>query len=195
MTARTTSGSTRPSVCWEFAEHGGRRVVVAGTCAEYDWSAPGPYDEVGPIRPATGTDARRTRSPRAGGEADSRSRGRGLFFLYGPREHPDRFVPSVARALLDEQPAECTAGTQVRDSPRRRRGAGAARSCYSSDRRPGQRRVRSGCHGRGRGTADRLDRRLAGLLTDRRQADPAERAPLSSPTCRDFTRRSAFCLC
>lgn len=38
-----------------------------------------------------------------------------LFFLYGPREHPARLVPSVTNALLAGQPAECTAGTQQRD--------------------------------------------------------------------------------
>jgi nucleoside-diphosphate-sugar epimerase len=38
-----------------------------------------------------------------------------LFFLYGPREHPARLVPSVARALLAGEPAKCSAGTQERD--------------------------------------------------------------------------------
>ena len=38
-----------------------------------------------------------------------------LFFLYGPREHPARLVPSVARALLAGTPAECSSGTQQRD--------------------------------------------------------------------------------
>jgi nucleoside-diphosphate-sugar epimerase len=38
-----------------------------------------------------------------------------LFFLYGPREHPDRLVPSVARSLLRGHPVACSDGTQRRD--------------------------------------------------------------------------------
>ena len=38
-----------------------------------------------------------------------------LFFPYGPREHPDRLVPTVARSALAGVPAECTSGTQRRD--------------------------------------------------------------------------------
>ena len=38
-----------------------------------------------------------------------------VFFLYGPHEHPRRLVASVARSLLDGQPALCTAGGQRRD--------------------------------------------------------------------------------
>lgn len=38
-----------------------------------------------------------------------------MFFLCGPREHPARLVPSVARALLAGEVAECSAGTQRRD--------------------------------------------------------------------------------
>jgi len=38
-----------------------------------------------------------------------------LFYLYGPREHPRRFVPTVINALLDGRPAPLTAGDEVRD--------------------------------------------------------------------------------
>jgi nucleoside-diphosphate-sugar epimerase len=38
-----------------------------------------------------------------------------LFWLYGPREHPARLVPSVARPLLAGAPAACSSGAQVRD--------------------------------------------------------------------------------
>ncbi|MCG3149458.1 MAG: GDP-L-fucose synthase [Verrucomicrobiae bacterium] len=38
-----------------------------------------------------------------------------IFYLYGPREHPRRFVPSVINALLDGRPARLTAGDEVRD--------------------------------------------------------------------------------
>jgi nucleoside-diphosphate-sugar epimerase len=38
-----------------------------------------------------------------------------LFFLYGPREHADRLVSSVARSLLTGTPVACTDGNQRRD--------------------------------------------------------------------------------
>ncbi|MEZ4330500.1 MAG: GDP-mannose 4,6-dehydratase [Myxococcota bacterium] len=38
-----------------------------------------------------------------------------VFFLYGPREHPDRLVSSVIRSLLRGEPARCSHGRQIRD--------------------------------------------------------------------------------
>ena len=38
-----------------------------------------------------------------------------LFHLYGPREHPQRFVPVVINSLLDGRPAPLTDGSEVRD--------------------------------------------------------------------------------
>jgi nucleoside-diphosphate-sugar epimerase len=38
-----------------------------------------------------------------------------VFFLYGPHEPPQRLVPSVIRALLAGEPAECSSGEQRRD--------------------------------------------------------------------------------
>src|SRR5262249_18992294 len=88
-----------------FADAGGRRVVVAGSCAEYDWTAAGTCDEATtPLRPATLYGAckdalRRVLEAFAAQAGLSAAWGR-LFFLYGPGEHPDRLVASVARALL-----------------------------------------------------------------------------------------------
>jgi nucleoside-diphosphate-sugar epimerase len=103
-----------------FADHGGRRAVVAGTCAEYDWSESGPYRErESPIRPARRYGQAKD-ALRRWCEQDAPARGVSvawarLFFLYGPGEHPGRFVPSVVTALLDGRPADCTTGAQVRD--------------------------------------------------------------------------------
>lgn len=103
-----------------FADHGGRRAVVAGTCAEYDWTAGGPYRErESPTRPAKrygqAKDALRRWSEREAAARGVSFAWARLFFLYGPGEHPARFVPSVATALLDGRTADCTTGTQVRD--------------------------------------------------------------------------------
>ena len=99
-----------------FAEYGGRRAVVAGTCAEYDWAAEGFCNEfTTPTRPGTvyGRCKNELREwcERCGASVAWAR----LFFLYGPREHPARLVPSVARALLAGEVAECSAGTQERD--------------------------------------------------------------------------------
>jgi nucleoside-diphosphate-sugar epimerase len=126
-----------PGVCWEspenhrwsgvsrelllaFARCGGSRAVLAGSCAEYDWSAAGVCrEDQTPTRPHT-TYGRCKRD--LGLWASSLGMERGLsvasarlFWLYGPGEHPARLVPAVARALLAGVPVSCTSGTQVRD--------------------------------------------------------------------------------
>jgi nucleoside-diphosphate-sugar epimerase len=103
-----------------FGGSDGRRAVVAGSCAEYDWSGGGDLDEdATPLRPATPYGrAKRELSEMAtdlaGRHGFSLAWGR-LFFLYGPGEHPERLVASVARRVLAGEPAPAPAGTQVRD--------------------------------------------------------------------------------
>lgn len=102
-----------------FAEAGGRRVVGAGTCAEYDWSSGWCEENSTPLRPATpyGTckNALRAMLESLAGETElSQAWGR-VFFLFGPHEAPSRLVPSVARALLRGQPTLCSPGEQIRD--------------------------------------------------------------------------------
>lgn len=102
-----------------FADAGGERAVVAGSCAEYDWSTGGVLTEgATPLRPGTPygrakLDLHRAAEPLTRDGLDlAWAR---LFFLYGPGEHPDRLVPFIVRHLLRQQPAACTAGTQIRD--------------------------------------------------------------------------------
>ena len=102
-----------------FAEGGGQRVVVAGTCAEYDWRHGYCVEGVTPCEPATlygaSKDAlRRTVQAFAGEHGLSWSWGR-VFHLYGPGEPDARLVPSVALSLLRGNAPRCTAGTQLRD--------------------------------------------------------------------------------
>jgi nucleoside-diphosphate-sugar epimerase len=103
-----------------FARCGGRRAVVAGTCAEYDWGAAGRCHEFAtPTRPHT-TYGRCKLELSRWAAAFGRERGvevawARLFFPYGPRDHAARLVPSVARALLSGVPASCSAGEQRRD--------------------------------------------------------------------------------
>jgi nucleoside-diphosphate-sugar epimerase len=103
-----------------FAGAGGRRAVVAGSCAEYEWSDDGELDEAStPLRPTTPYGRAKLELGEIAEELSVRhgfslAWGR-LFFLYGPGEHPERLVASVARRVLDGEPAPAPAGTQVRD--------------------------------------------------------------------------------
>jgi nucleoside-diphosphate-sugar epimerase len=101
-----------------FAAAGGTRAVLAGSCAEYEWSRE-LFREDAPQRPATLYGAcKQGLHTIATAFADqlglSLAWGR-LFFLYGPHEAPARFVPSLVRALLAGERAPMTAGTQRRD--------------------------------------------------------------------------------
>jgi len=97
----------------------GERAVVAGTSAEYDWSAPSPLVEgVTPDRPANLYGAAKLSLSQVAGHIEdapwSFASGR-VFFVYGPHEDPRRLVPQVARKLLAGERAAVSEGTQVRD--------------------------------------------------------------------------------
>jgi len=102
-----------------FAEAGGRRAVLAGSCAEYDWLQEQPLDEQSRRRPATDYGI----SKNALGELVEGYRTilglsaawARVFFLYGPGEAETRLVASVIRALLAGEPARSTHGNQLRD--------------------------------------------------------------------------------
>ncbi len=104
-----------------FFAAGGLRAVVAGTCAEYDWGALGDAvaDERSTALAATSPYARAKLALYedverlcAGGASAAWCR---LFFPFGRFEGPQRFIPSVTRALVAGRPAEMTAGRQIRD--------------------------------------------------------------------------------
>jgi nucleoside-diphosphate-sugar epimerase len=103
----------------EFADAGGERAVLAGTCAEYDWAGAQPLREDAPLRPATFygvcKDAtRRVTEGLAQRLGLSLAWGR-IFFLYGPEEDERRLVASVARALTAGERAAISEGSQRRD--------------------------------------------------------------------------------
>jgi nucleoside-diphosphate-sugar epimerase len=104
----------------EFARAGGRRVVMAGTCAEYDWTGDGRCVEAQtPLRPATlyGTckHALHLMLEAYAAQAGLSAAWGRVFFLYGPHEYPQRLVSSVVRHLLRGERAPCTHATQRRD--------------------------------------------------------------------------------
>jgi len=115
-----------------FRAHGGSRVMMAGSCAEYDWSRVGVCDELSsPMAtnkaaiPNEGAAASVTRYAACKialqavladfGRREHLSTAWGrIFFQFGPHEHPDRLVPSVICNLLLNREAPCSHGRQVR---------------------------------------------------------------------------------
>ncbi len=102
-----------------FIESGGRRAVMVGSCAEYDWSYGYCTESLTPLIPATlyGTckDALRAMVSAAGREAGISTAWGRLFFLYGPGEHEGRLIPAVMSSLLKGEEVLCTHGEQFRD--------------------------------------------------------------------------------
>ncbi len=102
-----------------FAAAGGQRMVVSGSCAEYDWNHETLREDRTPLAPATSYGRAKVQAHAAlrGLCADhgvSLAWGR-IFFCYGPAEPGGRLIHQVITALLNEQPVDCTPGTQVRD--------------------------------------------------------------------------------
>jgi nucleoside-diphosphate-sugar epimerase len=129
-----------PGIYWQSAENyrwlassqsllrafralGGIRAVMAGSCAEYDWSRSGVcVERSSPLADQGATPTpyaaakialQKALAQFAGEEGLSSAWGR-IFFQFGPYEHPDRLVPSVIRHLLLDQEAPCTHGRQIR---------------------------------------------------------------------------------
>jgi len=102
-----------------FVKNGGRRAVMAGTCAEYDCQYGYCSEQITPLLPSTLYGICK-HSLQIMFEAFTRQTGLSsawgrIFFLYGPHEHPGRLVPSVVCSLLQGEPARCSHGNQIRD--------------------------------------------------------------------------------
>jgi nucleoside-diphosphate-sugar epimerase len=104
-----------------FAAVGGRRAVIAGTAAEYDWHSAGELcdEQRTPLRPATlygaAKHALHLVAARYAEQANLGLAWGRIFFVYGPGEPEGRLVPSVGRALLAGEPVPTTSGDQIRD--------------------------------------------------------------------------------
>ncbi len=103
----------------QFAAHGGKRIVIAGSCAEYDASGGICREDGSPIRPETLYGASK-HALHVAVDAFARTHGLSfawarLFHLFGPGEQPGRLVPSIICSLLRGEPARCSEGSQLRD--------------------------------------------------------------------------------
>jgi nucleoside-diphosphate-sugar epimerase len=102
-----------------FAAAGGSRVVVAGSCAEYDWGY-ATLDEVRtPLRPATLYGTAKASlcavlSAAAPGLGVVLGWGR-VFFPYGPSEARGRLLPDVIDGIAGGRRVAVSDGTQSRD--------------------------------------------------------------------------------
>jgi nucleoside-diphosphate-sugar epimerase len=107
------------SLVQEFAMNGGQRLVVSGTCAEYEWRNQACDELTTPLKPSTlygvckaslfqliQAIARQKNLSFAWGR---------IFFLYGPHEYRERLVPSIVNKLLKQEVAPCSHGMQIRD--------------------------------------------------------------------------------
>lgn len=103
-----------------FAEHGGQRLVIAGTGAEYAADAASPINEFSAALSPTTLygQAKRQLFLAAGEIAAARSISFAwprIFNAYGSGEPGGRLVPSIINAILRGEPARCSSGVQERD--------------------------------------------------------------------------------
>ncbi len=104
-----------------FADSGGRRVVLVGSCAEYDWDHPSrtPWRETRACRPATVYGASKlavwiaaAAFARQAGLPAVNAR---LFLPVGAHEAPGRLLPSLIRAALTGIPLDTGPADVARD--------------------------------------------------------------------------------
>jgi nucleoside-diphosphate-sugar epimerase len=103
-----------------FIEQGGQRATVCGSGYEYDWNYGYCSEKLTPLNPSTVYGSCKhalhlLSKSLAGGANNFSLAWARVFFLYGPREHPDRLVSSVIRSLIKDEPAKCSHGKQIRD--------------------------------------------------------------------------------
>ena len=102
-----------------FYNNGGQRLVVAGSCSEYNLRQAYLSEATSVLQPeslyAGCKHALQVILDAYSSHGNlSYAWGR-IFFLYGPYEKPGRLVPSVIRALLSNKEARCSHGNQIRD--------------------------------------------------------------------------------
>jgi len=102
-----------------FTASGGRRLVAAGTCAEYDWGYGICSEATTPLAPGTlyGSSKHALQTllvawSRQTGLSSAWGR---IFSLYGPYEYPQRLMASAITNLLDGNTATCGNPSLVRD--------------------------------------------------------------------------------
>jgi nucleoside-diphosphate-sugar epimerase len=101
-----------------FAAAGGTRAVLAGTCAEYDWSFDTLDEAATPLRPATLYGTAKLSLFQLMQSAQQRlalsfAWGR-IFFPYGPRDQAGKLLSAVIDGVSAGQTVACSEGLQIR---------------------------------------------------------------------------------
>ena len=103
----------------EFIRNGGRRFVTAGTCGEYDWRFGLCDEKYTPMNPSSLYGATKYAlyqlSEKLCEQAGITLACGRIFFLYGPGEDSNRFIPSLIHHLSRGEPLPCSHGRQIRD--------------------------------------------------------------------------------
>jgi len=102
-----------------FCEHGGEQVVVAGTCAEYDWQYGYCREESTPLTPATLYGVAKDAARRLAMGVCARFQipcawGR-IFLPYGPGEASVRLIPALIEVFQGKRAAFGVNGSAYRD--------------------------------------------------------------------------------
>lgn len=101
-----------------FAASGGRRAVIAGSCAEYDWSCETLSERLTPLRPRTPYGRAKAELYEAATATAARSGvsigwGR-IGFPFGPFDRPGRLVSAAIDRMSASETLDCSEGRQVR---------------------------------------------------------------------------------
>lgn len=111
--------ATTLGLVFDFAEAGGRQVVAAGSCAEYDWSRKGVHKESDSLKPQGVYGLAKAHAGQLlAGSADALGLTMAwarIFFVYGSGEPKGRLFGDLIRGLRARRTVPCTDGEQVRD--------------------------------------------------------------------------------
>jgi nucleoside-diphosphate-sugar epimerase len=103
----------------QFSEFGGKRIVSAGTCAEYDWGYEKYVENMTPLKPVSlygvcKHSLQMMLSTYASLNELSIAWGR-VFSVYGPHEHSHRLCSSIIQQLIFDNKIKCNNADLVRD--------------------------------------------------------------------------------
>lgn len=99
-----------------FKKSGGERIVVSGTCAEYEWGKDAVLsEETTPLKPQNFYGECKLKLFETLAEKDLNFAWGRVFFLFGEHESSKRLIASVINSLLKNEFADCSHGAQIRD--------------------------------------------------------------------------------
>lgn len=102
-----------------FIENGGERIVSAGSCAEYDWSAGICIENATPLKSKSAYSKAKAKLYTYLNEVTNKNHvsfawGR-IFFAYGPNEAKTRLITSIIRNILTNRLLDIEYGAHKRD--------------------------------------------------------------------------------